>query len=78
MTGPDDPVAGPRMRLDVVTAFPDYLSPLRLALPGRAIDRGILDLRVHDLRAQRVAHRVDECRVGPLRSRPSSQDDGVA
>ncbi|GAA1697472.1 MULTISPECIES: tRNA (guanosine(37)-N1)-methyltransferase TrmD [Dietzia] len=51
MTGTDDTVPAPRLRLDVVTAFPDYLAPLRLALPGRAIDRGILDLEVHDLRA---------------------------
>lgn len=38
------------MRLDVVTVFPEYLAPLRLALLGRAIDRGILDVGVHDLR----------------------------
>lgn len=41
---------GPQMRLDVVTVFPDYLAPLRLALPGRAIDRGILEVGIHDLR----------------------------
>ena len=39
-----------RLRLDVVTAFPEYLGPLRLALMGRAIDRGIVDVGVHDLR----------------------------
>ena len=38
------------MRLDVVTIFPDYLAPLRLSLIGRAIDDGLIDLRVHDLR----------------------------
>ena len=38
------------MRVDVVTIFPDYLAPLRLSLPGRAIERGIVDLAVHDLR----------------------------
>lgn len=38
------------MRIDVVTIFPDYLRPLELSLPGRARDRGILDLHVHDLR----------------------------
>ena len=41
---------GPLMRLDVVTVFPEYLAPLRLALPGRAIDRGILEVGIHDLR----------------------------
>jgi tRNA (guanine37-N1)-methyltransferase len=38
------------MRLDVVTIFPEYLAPLRAALLGKAIDRGLLDVRVHDLR----------------------------
>ena len=38
------------MRLDVVTIFPDYLAPLRLSLIGRAIEDGLIDLRVHDLR----------------------------
>ena len=38
------------MRIDVVTIFPDYLDPLRQSLPGRAIDAGIIDLVVHDLR----------------------------
>lgn len=38
------------MQLDVVTIFPDYLAPLRLSLVGRAMDTGLLDLTVHDLR----------------------------
>ena len=38
------------MQLDVVSIFPDYLAPLRLSLVGKAIERGQLDLRVHDLR----------------------------
>lgn len=38
------------MRVDVVTIFPEYLAPLRLSLIGRAIEDGLLDLRVHDLR----------------------------
>ena len=39
------------MRLDVVTIFPEYLAPLRLSLIGRAVQDGLIDLRVHDLRA---------------------------
>lgn len=39
------------MRIDVVTIFPDYLAPLRLSLVGKAIEAGIVDLAVHDLRA---------------------------
>ncbi len=38
------------MRVDVVTIFPDYLAPLGVSLLGRARDRGLLDVRVHDLR----------------------------
>ncbi len=38
------------MRIDVVTIFPDYLEPLRQALPGKALEAGIFDLAVHDLR----------------------------
>ena len=39
------------MRIDVFTIFPEYLAgPLAASLLGRARDRGLLDLRVHDLR----------------------------
>jgi tRNA (guanine37-N1)-methyltransferase len=38
------------MRIDVVTIFPTFLDPLREALPGKAIDAGIVELGVHDLR----------------------------
>jgi len=38
------------VKIDVVTIFPDYLDPLRQSLPGKAIDAGIVDLAVHDLR----------------------------
>jgi tRNA (guanine37-N1)-methyltransferase len=36
--------------IDVLTIFPGYLDPLRQSLPGKAIEAGIVDLRVHDLR----------------------------
>lgn len=38
------------MRLDVLSIFPDYLAPLDLSLIGRAREKGLLDLTVHDLR----------------------------
>ncbi|MCM0619650.1 tRNA (guanosine(37)-N1)-methyltransferase TrmD [Nocardioides bruguierae] len=38
------------MRLDYVSIFPDYLAPLRLSLPGKAVASGLLELHVHDLR----------------------------
>jgi tRNA (guanine37-N1)-methyltransferase len=38
------------LTIDVVTIFPEYLAPLRQSLVGKAIDRGQLAVRVHDLR----------------------------
>ncbi|HEX6261555.1 MAG TPA: tRNA (guanosine(37)-N1)-methyltransferase TrmD [Actinomycetota bacterium] len=39
------------MRIDVLTIFPAILeSPLRESLLGKAIEAGILDVRVHDIR----------------------------
>ncbi|MFC5721144.1 tRNA (guanosine(37)-N1)-methyltransferase TrmD [Streptomyces gamaensis] len=38
------------MRLDIVTIFPEYLEPLNVSLVGKARARGVLDVRVHDLR----------------------------
>ncbi|WP_340539415.1 tRNA (guanosine(37)-N1)-methyltransferase TrmD [Nocardioides sp. GXZ039] len=38
------------MRLDYLTIFPDWFAPLTLSLPGKAIESGLLDVAVHDLR----------------------------
>lgn len=38
------------MRIDVVTIFPGYLDPIRQSLPGKAIESGLVQLQVHDLR----------------------------
>ncbi|MEE2568529.1 tRNA (guanosine(37)-N1)-methyltransferase TrmD [Pseudarthrobacter sp. J64] len=38
------------MRIDVVSIFPDYFSPLDLSLIGKARQDGLLELTVHDLR----------------------------
>ena len=38
------------MRLDVVSIFPEYFSPLALSLVGKAQDAGLVDVHVHDLR----------------------------
>ena len=40
-----------RLRVDVFSIFPEYLAgPLGVSLLGRARERGLLDVRVHDLR----------------------------
>ncbi|HET8562038.1 MAG TPA: tRNA (guanosine(37)-N1)-methyltransferase TrmD [Marmoricola sp.] len=38
------------MRVDVVTIFPEYLAPLELSLTGKAREKGLLEVHVHDLR----------------------------
>ena len=54
------------MRIDVVTIFPDYLLPVRQSLPGRAIESGIVEFAVHDLRrwTHDVHHSVDDAPYG--------------
>lgn len=54
------------MRIDIVSIFPSYFDTLELSLLGRAKDRGLLDLRVHDLRdAAHDKHRtVDDTPAG--------------
>lgn len=54
------------MRVDVLTIFPDYLAPLRQSLPGKAIDNGIIEMAVHDLRrwTYDVHHSVDDSPYG--------------
>lgn len=38
------------MRIDVVTIFPAFFDVLEVSLIGKARERGLLDVRVHDLR----------------------------
>lgn len=38
------------MRIDVVSIFPTFFDVLEVSLLGKARDRGLLDVRVHDLR----------------------------
>ena len=54
------------IRVDVITIFPDYLEPVRQSLPGKAIEAGIVDFAVHDLRrwTHDVHHSVDDSPYG--------------
>jgi tRNA (guanine37-N1)-methyltransferase len=38
------------VRIDIVTIFPEYFAPLDVSLLGKARRRGLLDVRLHDLR----------------------------
>ncbi|HEV2374959.1 MAG TPA: tRNA (guanosine(37)-N1)-methyltransferase TrmD [Streptosporangiaceae bacterium] len=54
------------MKIDIITIFPDYFSPLRASLLGKAADRGIVEFAVHDLRqwAHDVHRTVDDSPFG--------------
>lgn len=53
-------------RIDVVTIFPEYLAPLRQSLLGKAAERGLLAVGVHDLRqwTDDVHRTVDDAPYG--------------
>jgi tRNA (guanine-N1)-methyltransferase len=38
------------MRVDIISIFPEYFTPLEVSLIGKARERGILDIRLHQLR----------------------------
>ncbi|GAA3115076.1 tRNA (guanosine(37)-N1)-methyltransferase TrmD [Planomonospora alba] len=38
------------MRIDIISIFPEYFAPLDVSLIGKARERGILDVRLHQLR----------------------------
>ena len=54
------------MKIDVVTIFPAYLDPLRQSLPGKALQSGLVELEVHDLRrwTHDVHRSVDDAPYG--------------
>jgi tRNA (guanine37-N1)-methyltransferase len=55
------------VRVDVVTIFPEFFGPLDVSLLGKARERGVVDVRVHDLRAHALGdvHRtVDDAPFG--------------
>jgi tRNA (guanine37-N1)-methyltransferase len=62
---PIDPVAQP-LQIDIITIFLDYFSPLDVSLLGKARARGLLDVRVHDLRewTDDVHRTVDDAPFG--------------
>jgi tRNA (guanine37-N1)-methyltransferase len=53
-------------RIDVITIFPEYLAPLRQSLLGKAAERGLVDIAVHDLRrwTDDVHRTVDDAPYG--------------
>ncbi|GAA1305757.1 tRNA (guanine-N(1)-)-methyltransferase [Planotetraspora silvatica] len=54
------------MRVDIISIFPEYFAPLDVSLMGKARDRGILDIRLHQLRdwARDIHKTVDDTPYG--------------
>ena len=54
------------LRFDLISIFPEYLQPLKLSLLGKAADKGLLSINIHDLRDQTtdVHHSVDDTPYG--------------
>lgn len=54
------------MKIDIITIFPEYFAPLRVSLLGKAADRGIIEVAVHDLRdwAHDMHRSVDDAPFG--------------
>jgi len=54
------------MKIDAVTIFPEYFSPLQLSLLGKAQEKELLDIAVHNLRdySTNNHHSVDDTPYG--------------
>ena len=54
------------MKIDVISIFPEYLAPLELSLLGKAQEKGLLEIGVHDLREHTTDnhHSVDDTPYG--------------
>ena len=54
------------MKLDFITIFPEFFEPLKLSLIGKAQDKSIIEVGVHDLREQatNVHRQVDDTPYG--------------
>lgn len=54
------------MRFDLISIFPDYFSPLKLSLIGKAVESSLVEIKVHDLRqvASGVHKSVDDTPYG--------------
>ena len=54
------------MRFDLISIFPEYFSPLKLSLIGKAQEKNLVSIAIHDLRdqAQGVHKSVDDTPYG--------------
>ena len=54
------------LQIDLISIFPDYLTPLNLSVLGKAQERSLIKIAIHDLRDQTsdVHHSVDDTPYG--------------
>ncbi|MFM8448406.1 MAG: tRNA (guanosine(37)-N1)-methyltransferase TrmD, partial [Candidatus Nanopelagicaceae bacterium] len=54
------------MKLDFISIFPEFFEPLKLSLIGKARDKSLIEIGVHDLRdhATNVHRQVDDTPYG--------------
>ena len=54
------------MKFDFITIFPEFFAPLKLSLIGKARDKSLIEIGVHDLRDQatNVHKQVDDTPYG--------------
>ena len=54
------------LQIDLISIFPDYLTPLNLSLLGKAQEKSLIKIAIHDLRDQTsdVHHSVDDTPYG--------------
>ena len=50
------PAATARLKIDILTLFPEMFAPLAHSIVGRARKEGILDIAVRDIRTYPPAH----------------------
>ena len=54
------------MKINILTIFPEMFAPLRMSMLGRAIDNGIIELNITDIRDYTTDrhNRVDDTPYG--------------
>jgi tRNA (guanine37-N1)-methyltransferase len=54
------------LQINIISIFPEYLAPLNLSLLGKAQDKGLISIKIHDLRkhATDLHHSVDDTPYG--------------
>ena len=40
------------LKINIISIFPEYLKPLQLSLLGKAQEKGLINIEIHDLRKQ--------------------------